>query len=618
MELIISEQEISWLKIPQRQSALEVTNKIRLSTKSNLLEKVDLTLTPYLIDPISRIGNYKNHWLGAIAPTQSGKTVFLQVAIADAIDQDPGPFLYVLPDEKLSKKALDEKVISLIDRSPALAVHRTEKIKDISHSQIRLDNMTIYPAWGGSLASMSMMPFKRAALDEVRLMPLTQGNESNAIKLTGDRLTTYQEYGIAQGYMVSSPSIEGDLLHQQLSVPGTLFVTWGVHCPHCGEFQVLDFYENLKNIKTNPQCLCKFCGGEFSDADKKKSWNSNGHYVYIEIADQKWIPVLDRKFNYDDYTRIFFHWDSMVSPFRSFKRIAKEYIETKDKLHDYKNFVQCWLAKFWIEDKSKTSELSMNERKDINHVKGDVPEWVKLITCGIDTQDTGFYCVARGWGTNKRTILIDEFFIPCQLGLTNSDDVKKFLDRDIFERLYRGTVGHWKIAIAAIDTGGHRTKELYTAASNFKRLLLIKGAHENQNTTIQYSKEFGIYLVRTSEYLDETDLISSNKDFILPVNVSRDYINQFCNIRRTEYHNKKTGEKSVVWKKLGQCDYRMADVHSFICMDIPTDRGTFRSEVEKESFKFNPYEESFSIQKIVNTKSNPQEQLDYTIPNINW
>jgi phage terminase large subunit GpA-like protein len=597
-----------------------VAKKLRLSTKSNLLEKVDLSLTPYLIDPISLIGNYKIHWIGIIAPTQSGKTVFLQVAVADAIDQDPGPFLYVLPDEKTSKKAIDEKLISIVEKSPNLSIHKTGKVKDISHSQIKLDNMTITPAWAGSIPTMNMVPYKRAALDEVRLMPLTTGNESNAIKLTGDRLTTYREYGIAQAYLVSSPSTEGDLLHQQLSIPGTLLVTWSVPCPHCGLFQILNFFANLKNIKSNPQCLCKECGEPFLDHDKKKSWNKNGKYVYVTFNDNKWTPIPEQSFDYSKYTRVFFHWDSMVSPFRSFKTIAKEYLETKDKLHDYKNFVQCWLAQFWIEDKSKANSISLNEKKEPNHIKGDVPEWVKLLTCGIDTQDSGFYCVIRGWGQNKFTIVIDEFYVPCQLGTTGEKEIKSFFSRDIFDRLYRSSDGsHWKVAIAAIDTGGHKTKEIYTAAFNFKRLLLIKGAHENQNVTIQYSKDYGIYLVRTMEYLDETDIRSQAKEFILPSNISKDYINQFCNIRRTENQNKVTGEKKVIWKKMGQCDYRMADVHAFICLDIPTDRGTFRAEIEKDTFKYNPYTEAINIQKVLSNRNNPQEEfLDYTIPEVNW
>ena len=107
----------------------------------------------------------------------------------------------------------------MINASPELACYKTNKVKDISQEQIRLQHMTIYPAWATSIATMNSFPMKRVWLDEVRLMSLAVGQESNAIKFAGDRLTTYFEYGIGQGYMVSSPSVEGDLLHQQAQYP---------------------------------------------------------------------------------------------------------------------------------------------------------------------------------------------------------------------------------------------------------------------------------------------------------------------------------------------------------------------------------------------------------------
>ena len=85
-KLIFSKQETEWLKIPKRVSALEVLKKIRLPTRNNLLDRIDLTLTPYLKDPVSLIGNCKIQWIGIIGPTQSGKSIFLQTVIADMID----------------------------------------------------------------------------------------------------------------------------------------------------------------------------------------------------------------------------------------------------------------------------------------------------------------------------------------------------------------------------------------------------------------------------------------------------------------------------------------------------------------------------------------------------
>lgn len=572
--------------LPKRISATEVAEKIRLPLRGNILERIDLSLTPYLNEPLSYIGDSEVEWLGIFAPTQSGKSVFLQVAVADAIDQDPGPLFYLLPDETSGKKQVREKIIAMIDNSEFLTQHKTNRKFDVSQKEIILDNMSITTGWAGSLGRMSSTPYKRVVLDEVRLMKLSVGEESNAIKFAGDRLTTYLDMGIGQGYMVSSPSVEGDLLHQQLSVHGTTVLFWHVPCPSCGEYQELDFFKNVKFDKTTKHlaCVCKFCGGEFPDTDKKRAWNNKGVYApknaKINLDGTLQEPYRKTK-------RMFFHWSSLESPFRDFKRIWNEYLQTKDKLQDYKNFVQCWLAQFWIDDISKTSVIKLNERQLAYSTK-DVPDGVRIIFAGIDTQDDGFYVTVRGFGSDKTTWLIDAFFIACDIHTTDFKDFVSLWDRDIFSRVY-STIENtkWRVALTAIDTGGHRTTELYKAAAHFPNLILVKGK-DTQNSTYMYNKDLNLYLVRTCEYLDETEERCQSTSFFLPNDVEQTYKNQFCNVRKQLKVNRTTGEKTIKWVKIGQCDYRFADIHTFILLDIPTSKGVIRSELEKPDFCWNP------------------------------
>jgi len=580
------------------------------------------------VDPISCIGNYKIKWLGAIGPTQSGKSVVLQAAVADMVDQDPGPGLYVLPDETTGKKHLDEKVISMIKASPELSLYCTGNKRDMSYESVRLQHMTIYPAWATSIVTMNSFPMKRVFLDEVRLMGLTIGNESNAIKLASDRLTTYFGYGIGQGYMVSSPSTEGDLLHQQLTVPGTLYLSWQVQCQECFEYQELDFFVNIIfNEKTKkPECRCAHCGAIFSDVDRKKEMNSHGKYAVVKFENGIRMPTQIRKDGtlevpYElgvGHNRVFFHWSSMESPFRSFDDIWKEFIQTKDKVHDYKNFWQAWLSRFWVEDKSKASVKSLSEHKK-SYRLGHVPDKVKILTAGIDTQDKGFYVVVRGFGENQFTCVVDAFHIPCHMAIAEDTEIERLFNETIFNRIFESG---WKVSIAAIDTGGHRTKQLYRACTKMSRLILCKGATEAQVTPINYSKEVGIYLVRTPEYLEELDHRSQSNDYWLPENISKDYLVQWTNRRKTENQNKKTGETLIIWKKMGQDDYRYADVHSLLCLDIPTDKwANLRQRLNDPDFISNPYLEEKAmeqIEKLETVKPIIEQEVDYSISGFNW
>ncbi len=574
----LSEEEVDLLLLPARVSALEVAKKICLPSKANILNKIDLDLTPYIKLFVELIGKTHVEWLFQIAPTQSGKTVSLQIVIADSIDQDPGTIIYINPDEGMTKKNMQEKVINMIIETPELMEHAVG-VKKLAKTQVELDNMTIFGGWAGSLSTMSSVAAKRVILDEIRLMKLQIGDESNALKLAGDRLTTYLHMGLGQGFAVSTPSVEGDLLHKQLGVPNTDVLFWNVRCLNCGKGQVLDFFENKKMVKGHYKCACTACGCFFDDSDQKKKTNATGFYAN---KDGLLIPIPKLK------KRVVTWYTSMDSPFRPFEKIWEEFRQTKSQLHDYKNFWQCWLAKFWIDDISETSVEKLSERK-VDEEKGVVPEWARLLTTGIDTQDDGFYVVVRAWGENRRSRVIDAFFTECLLSVSDASDVENVLRRDVIDRVFTTKDGNkWKSGLTAIDTGGHRTKQVYAGTAGFERFIWVKGIGDKQNITIKYNKELNLYHVRTVEYLEETEIKSLTEANEIAAGIDKQYLKQFVNIRKANDHNKKTGEDKIIWKKVGKYDYRMADVHSFICLDIPTEVGTFRRLLEDNKFYYNP------------------------------
>lgn len=543
------------------------------------------------------------------------------------IYQDPGPGLYILPDENVGKKHFEEKVISMIRQTPELSKFMTGRVRDLCSEKVQLQNMTMYPAWAGSIATMNSFPMKRVFLDEVRLMPLTTGNESNAVKLAGDRLTTYENFGLSQGYIVSTPSVEGDLLHQQLSVSDTLYLSWQVQCQTCGEYQELDFFENFIKVNGKRSCYCKHCKAEFDESDSKRKINKTGKYAVVSYENNERKPTKiypdgtrEVPFTYGEHSRVFFHWTSMDSPFRSFWTIWDEYLKTKDKLHDYKNFWQAWLARFWIDDQSQTSTSGLELCKK-NYVLKTVPSWVRLLTAGIDTQDNGFYVTIRGFGSDFMTGIVDAFFITCPILTATSKDILKKFKELIFDRVIDG----WKVTIAALDTGGHRTKVLYDVCSTIPNIIMCKGATENQNVNIHYNQDINLYLVRTPVYLEETDGRSVHSDkFVLPDNISKDFISQYVNRRKIKEYNKKTGESKTIWKKIGQDDYRYADVHAFICLDVITaEFGNLRESLDTPGFKNNPYEQQMLLKRQISDKqvqhsSGSEEVDDGFVPDVNW
>lgn len=591
--LRVSKEELSILRLPERIPASEIVKHINISGTTNVLDHIDLDLTPYLKLPISLIGKSDVFVIGFVGPTQAGKSVFLQCAVADTILQDPGTIIYIFPDEKSAKKAIEDKIIGMVERTPSMLEKVKEpKSRNLNVSTMRFRDMNIYPGWAGSLGALSSTPAKRVFLDEVRLMPTSIGEESNAIKLATDRLTTFRQKGMAQMYIVSTPSVEGDLLHQQLDVHGTTYLHWYSKCPSCGKFQILDFFDNVKFDKDTNKvtCRCKFCeDGVFSDDNMKQDWNNNGQYQVEGWEGYRILPEPELT------DRVFFHM-SIETPFRPFTMIWDEFLKTKGNIKDYKNFYQAWLAKWWRLTVSTLTKADMTER--IGELpRGVVPDKAKVIVCGGDTQDNGFYLTFRAFGSGRETWLIDSIFLPCDIKTTSTKALVKLFKENIEDRIFSKQDGEkWQVGLWALDVAGHRTTEIYDAEPYLSKLHMVMGRN-SQKETVQFSENRNtLYFVRTEEFLDLTETECVKKYWHLYSEVDQDYLDQFLNAKKIKEENKKTGIEKTTWMKDGQNDYRMAEVHAFIAIDLPHGSSTIRRKLESD-WVLNPYNNARKVKE---------------------
>lgn len=587
-DLKMSQRELDAIRPREPMCPSELVKLLRVPIEENAMGRFDMNLTPYLIQPLKTLANYDIENVFIIGPTQSGKTVIAQTCVAWAIDQDPGPMLYTYPDELTAEKALDKKIGGMIKSTPFLRRHIHGK-RSITKQGIITDTMSIDIAWSNSAATMNVLPKKRVIGDEIRLFKLTIGQESNAVKMMQDRLTTYLDLEIGQGLFISSPSVEGDLLHTQLDVPGTMINKWWVPCLQCGKFQILDFFENVKrpDKKGVVRCLCKYCGGEFSDNDRKQSWNNLGVYApsSATVSDDGTVTLPENM--QKECNRIVYWWTSLDSPFRNFTRIWEEFEKTKDKPQDYKNFIQCWLAQFWKIAVSKGSVDKLKTNKQ-DYLIGEVPEDAQVLIGGIDTQDDSLYIVIYALGKSK-IWLISEDKILCDMGSTSEEDLYDIVIKNVVGRDFYTTSGvRWRVGIVAWDSGGHRTKEVYAVTKRIPNVIAIKGRN-TQTRSISYSTKETHYNIRTEEYLEETESLSATDRFYIPQNVSLQFLIQFVNLVKTINIHKRTGRKKLEWISRGPDHLRHASAYAFCCLDIPISKiGTLRSRIKDINFKYNP------------------------------
>ena len=94
---------------------------------------------------------------------------------------------------------------------------------------------------------------------------------------------------------------------------------------------------------------------------------------------------------------IAFWMNTLYSPFVRFSEIAKEFLLTKDDSEAFQNFVNSWLAEPWEDTKVKTNaDLVLERQTELEEFI--VPDWCKLLTAGVDVQESSLYWTIRAFG----------------------------------------------------------------------------------------------------------------------------------------------------------------------------------------------------------------------------
>lgn len=165
-----------------------------------------------------------------------------------------------------------------------------------------------------------------------------------------------------------------------------------VPCPHCGEYIEFKF-QNIKfpdeegmsyvDRAEFANYVCQECGCIITDNDKHNMLK-RGEWRVVRHATK--------------YARSVAFWlNTLYSPFVRWSDIAKEFLLTKDNPEEFQNFVNSWLAEPWEDTKLKTNEDLVLERQT-ELPEFVVPSWTKLLTAGVDVQESSLYWSIRAWG----------------------------------------------------------------------------------------------------------------------------------------------------------------------------------------------------------------------------
>jgi phage terminase large subunit GpA-like protein len=404
--------------VPRRQSPAEWAAENRVLGEKDSAEpgRWSNRRAPYLVEIMNALGDPDITDVAVMKAAQVGMSEALRNVAGYWIDQDPGPLLWVMPDEASAKEVLAEKLAPLIRATPRLAAHVTERAHDVGKRRILLDHMEIHAAWAGSPQSLASRPKRYLVNDEVDKYPAWSGKEADPIALGAKRTTTYGHR--AKRVQSGTPTTRlGPIWRAWDESP--VKCRYNVPCPRCGEFSPLAWSQirwpdTLTGTRAEQgQAIedgalawfeCPACKGRVEERERammlaRGVWAAEGHETVGR--DGRRIGKRPRS------SRIAFQIPATISPWVSWSTMAAEFVAAigdESRMMDWRN---SRLGEPYEVRAASVKRDAFDEKVAAGHEPGVVPRWAGMLLATADTQKDHFWLAIRAWGHGFRSRLID-------------------------------------------------------------------------------------------------------------------------------------------------------------------------------------------------------------------
>lgn len=438
--------------------------------------------TAYLAGIMDEFNNYETEEIVFVKPTQVGGTESMQNMIGYVIMQDPAPTMVVYPTDTLAKSISENRLQPMIMSSPELA--KRYYLNASSVDELQFDGMYLSLAGSNSPSALASKPIRYLFLDEVDKYPGASKKESDPISLARERTKTFHNRKV---YITSTPTLKSGHIwkaKEQADIEKHFFIP----CPHCSEMIELKFkqirFPNDENMSIADKAefaayVCQECGCVITDQQKNAA-----------VGKGEWKIV---KRNTKFVKKVAYWMNTLYSPFTKFSEIVKKFLESKDDPEMLQNFVNSWLAEPWEDTKLKTTaDLVLERQTDIGELI--VPDWAKMLTAGIDVQETCLYWTIRAWGN----------FLTSQ-NIAHGQALSFKEIENVMNYTYAKQNGdQYMISLALMDSGDQTDAVYDFCASNSEWCLPVKGSSMEMQTHFRLStinkagsKAYGMTLVLT-------------------------------------------------------------------------------------------------------------------------
>ena len=392
-------------------------------------------------------------------PSQDGKTEILNNFVGYIIDQDPGPILVLQPNSKPMGEAWSkDRLAPMLRDTPRLKGKVADaKTRDshntVMHKLFAGGHVTITGA--NSPAGLASRPIRYLIADEIDRYPASAGTEGNPLKLSEKRTRTFVSN--RKIVKVSSPTYDGAGIDVEYKLCDTQ-KKWMLQCPDCNQYQFpsLRYFSWPAHEPHNVRYVCGECGAEHAQAKESKIKQS-GQWITTKEG-----PGLKIGYWKNQLSSFFVSWSDTIA----------EFLDAKSDPSKLQAFTNTALAETWEIQGETVDEIDILARRE--KYGAQVPNGVLVLTAAVDVQDDRLEAEVVGWGQGYESWGIEYRVL---YGDTSQKAVWIELS-DWLDRYFVHESGP-KMGIAAtcIDSGGHRTQEVYEfcRTRQARRIYPVKG-----------------------------------------------------------------------------------------------------------------------------------------------
>ncbi|MCK6435982.1 phage terminase large subunit family protein [Rivihabitans pingtungensis] len=422
--------------------------------------------TPYARDVMRSLS--PDHPARRVVVMGASQMLKTQVALnwfGALIHTAPSNILALEPSLNLAKR-LSGRIGKTIDAVPVLrgkvAPPRSRDSRNTIDTK-EFTGGTLMITTAGAAANLAEVSARYVYGDEVDRWERSIDKEGDPIELAETRTTTFGRN--AKIYYSSSPTIDGASRISDLHDQGDRR-RYYVPCPHCGEYQTLEFEQLRMSVdRQTAYYICPENGCQVEEHHKNQmlaagEWRAtapgDGETVSYQIS-ALYMPL---------------GWLSWLTLLKQ-KEKADAALQKGDP-EPMQVFYNTRLAKVWDNAHERTRGSELMARAE-DYALRTVPVGALILTAAVDTQANRLELLIKAWGEGLENWVIDHRVI---MGDPAEQSTWDMLDEQLTAEFVHPSGQRMTIAAVAIDSGGNHTQEVYQFCRlrRWRHVLAVKGA----------------------------------------------------------------------------------------------------------------------------------------------